>query len=104
MSKNFLEFKKKYNKIFEDNKELECFIWSSFTPHGGDILFQINLLSLNNKEYSSLSDDMKIIWKQIFNLLTEYNNGFFSSVFGNNVMIAINRNDYIIVDEYEEFF
>jgi hypothetical protein len=101
MNKDFLEFKEKYNQIFKNNKGLEYFSWANFVPYDtDDLLFEMDLLSLNGQDYSSINDKMKKIWIDIYKLLKSYNFLFFTSSFGTNVKVTIHENGDIYVDEY----
>jgi hypothetical protein len=105
MTEDFLEFKEKYNQLFIENKELVSFSWSNFIPYDSDdLLSKMNLLSLNGQNHSSISNDMKKVWIEVFKLLKSYNNSFFILNFGTNVMVTINSNGNINVDEYDEYF
>lgn len=103
MNKDLLEFKEKYSDILRKYK-IDEIVWSQFIPYDdSDIIFEININSINGR--SSINEDIivKLAWEEFFKLITKYKSSFLAKQFGNNVQVTISL-DNITVEECEPIF
>lgn len=103
MNKDLLDFKNNYLKILEKYK-IDEIVWSQFIPYdNSDILFEININSVDGVSSINQDETIKLAWVEFFKLITKYKSSFLTKQFGNNVRVTIST-DSITVEECEPSF
>lgn len=76
--------------------------WIQFIPIEEDLVYEINIIIIDDKPFDKLDKSSKLAWKSFFKLLSDCNFKFLSEQFGNNVEVNISRSETII-NEYNFF-
>lgn len=74
--------------------------WIQFIPLDEDLVYEINIISIDDKPFDKLDKLSKLAWESFFKLTSNYR--FLSQQFGNNVEVTISK-DEIIVNEHNLF-
>lgn len=91
MTKIF-EFENKCLDIF-NNFNINKIIWSQSTPIEEDLVYEINIISIDDKKYDELDELSKLAWKSFFKLIPDYNQEF-----GNNVEISLTKDEISVTE------
>lgn len=95
------DFKKDFRYI-ADRYYIKKVTWTQFIPLDEEVVYEINIISIDDKPFSKLDKLSKLAWESFFKLTSNYSFKFLSQQFGNNVEVTISK-DEMIVNEYVSF-
>jgi hypothetical protein len=90
------DFKTECINIF-NQYEINKVTWIQFIPLEEDLIYEINIISIDDKPFGKLDKSSKLAWESFFKLLSNFK--FLSQQFGNNVEVTISRSE-ILITEY----
>lgn len=99
--------------LFEKYPDLQTFGWRQYTPYfndGDPCYFRasideysvlINGVNLDGDDEGVMTDEDRVVAKEVSNFLYTIGNENLEEIFGDHVVVTVKRNGDVITDDYE---